>query len=60
MLGACQQKHTFDTIAPFIGEIKQRFPSMGERQLVTTLQQESQDYKLKVPKYVLFTLFSFL
>jgi len=56
MLGARQQKHTFETIAPFIREIKVRFPSMGARQLVTTLRQ---DYKLKVPEYVLSILLIF-
>ena len=57
MLGARQQKHTFKTIAPFIREIKAHFPSMGARQLVTTLRQ---DYRLKVPEYVLSILFSVL
>ena len=46
----CQQNHTFETITPFVAEIKARFPTMGARQLVTTLRQ---DYQLKVPEYVL-------
>ena len=53
--GTRQQKHTFETIEPFVKEIKTRFPSMGARQLVTTLRQ---DYKLKVSEYVLSLLFS--
>jgi len=40
-----QQKNTFETITPFIQEIKEHFPTMGARQLVTTLRQ---NYKLKV------------
>ena len=57
MLNTRQQKHTFETIAPFIKEIKNRFPNMGARQLVTTLRQ---DYKLKVPEYVLCLFFLIL
>jgi hypothetical protein len=48
MLNTRQQKHTFETIAPFIKEIKDRFPNMGARQLVTTLRQ---NYQLKVSEY---------
>ena len=46
--GTRQQNATFDTIAPFVQEIRDRFPTMGARQMVTTLRQ---DYSLKVPEY---------
>ena len=46
--GTRQQKATFETITPFIQEIHIRFPTMGARQMVTTLRQ---DYSLKVPEY---------
>jgi hypothetical protein len=47
--GTRQQKASFETIASFIEEIRQRFPMMGARQMVTTMRQ---DYTLKVPEYV--------
>jgi hypothetical protein len=46
--GTRQQNATFETIAPFIQEIRNRFPTMGARQMITTLRQ---DYSLKVPEY---------
>jgi hypothetical protein len=46
--GTRQQNATFETIAPFIKEIRDLFPTMGARQMVTTLRQ---DYSLKVPEY---------
>lgn len=42
--GTRQQKHTFDTLAPFIQEIRARFPSMGARSMVSTLRL---DYGVK-------------
>ncbi|KAI9445613.1 hypothetical protein F5148DRAFT_1254841, partial [Russula earlei] len=42
-----QYGFSFETIAPFVQEIRERFPTMGARQMVTTLRQ---DYSLKVPK----------
>ncbi|KAF8801939.1 hypothetical protein BYT27DRAFT_7197653 [Phlegmacium glaucopus] len=45
----------FETIEPFVKEIKECFPSMGARQLVTSLRQ---DYNLKVPEYVVCLLLS--
>jgi len=47
--GTRQQKATFKTIGPFVQEIQARYPTMGARQMVTTLRQ---DYSLKVPEYV--------
>jgi hypothetical protein len=46
--GTRQQNATFESIAPFIQEIRDRFPTMGAWQMVTTLRQ---DYSLKVPEY---------
>lgn len=42
--GTRQRAASFETIAPFIQEIRGRFPTMGARQMVTTLRQ---DYSLK-------------
>ncbi|KAI9452828.1 hypothetical protein F5148DRAFT_1330590 [Russula earlei] len=42
-----QYGFSFETIAPFVQEIRERFPTMGARQMVTTLRQ---DYSLKVPE----------
>src|SRR6266545_2751686 len=61
MLNTRQQKHTFETIAPFIKETKDHFPNMGAHQLVTILRQ---NYQLKVSEYVqycfLICVYSFL
>ena len=48
---------SFETIAPFIEEIRQRFPMMGARQMVTTMRQ---DYTLKVSEYVTTWPFSWI
>ncbi|KAF8800190.1 hypothetical protein BYT27DRAFT_7200373 [Phlegmacium glaucopus] len=45
----------FETIEPFVKEIKECFPSMGARQLVTSLMQ---DYRMKLPEYVVCLLLS--
>lgn len=47
LLNTRQQNQTFETISPFIQEIRGRFPTMGARQMVTTMRQ---DYKIKVPE----------
>jgi len=49
LLGTRQEKHTFHTIAPFVKEVKDWFPTMGARLLVAMLHQ---DYRLKVSEYV--------
>lgn len=51
LLNTRQQGQTFTTIAPFIDEVKERFPNKGARGLVTHLRQE---YLLKVSEYVFF------
>ncbi|KAI9437413.1 hypothetical protein F5148DRAFT_1262673 [Russula earlei] len=45
--GTRQQQASFETIALFVQEIRERFSTMGARQMVTTLRQ---DYSLKVPE----------
>ncbi|KAL4269040.1 hypothetical protein AB1N83_001842 [Pleurotus pulmonarius] len=55
--GTRQQKHTFETLAPFIQEIRARFPSMGARSMVSALRL---DYGVKaaeksVREYLLLT-----
>ena len=52
-MGTRQQKQSFNAIAPFVQEIKEHFPNMGARQLVSTLRQ---DYLIKVSEYVSFLL----
>jgi len=53
-LGTAQQGHTPESIAPFIQEIRQRFPTMGARSMVVTLRQ---DHRVKVSEYEPLTLF---
>ena len=53
LLGTRQQKQSFNAITPFVQEIKERFPNMGARQLVSTLRQ---DYLIKVSECVSFSL----
>jgi hypothetical protein len=48
--GVRQQAATFDSIAPFYEEIRERFPTMGARTMVSVLRQ---DYGIKVGEYVL-------
>ncbi|KAJ7347697.1 hypothetical protein DFH08DRAFT_808478 [Mycena albidolilacea] len=43
--GARQQAATFDSITPFYEEIRERFPTMGARMMVSLLRQ---DYGIKV------------
>ncbi|KAL0960439.1 hypothetical protein HGRIS_005482 [Hohenbuehelia grisea] len=45
-----QQRNTFETIAPFVQEIRSRFPTMGARSMVSALRQ---DYGLRVPERLL-------
>jgi hypothetical protein len=53
ILSTAQQHHTFETIAPAIAEIRSRFPTMGARQMVSTLRL---DYNQKVSEYVFICL----
>lgn len=53
--GTRQQSASSETFGPFIQDIRARFPTMGARQMVTTLRQ---DYSIKVSECVTFHFLS--
>ncbi|KAF5377829.1 hypothetical protein D9615_006831 [Tricholomella constricta] len=54
LLGTRKRNASFEEITPFLLEIRERFPTMGARQMVTVLRL---DYELKVPEQRLLELF---
>ncbi|KAF5377194.1 hypothetical protein D9615_006459 [Tricholomella constricta] len=54
LVGTRKRNASFEEIAPFLLEIRERFPTMGARQMVTVLRH---DYELKVPEQRLLELF---
>ncbi|KAJ7772003.1 hypothetical protein DFH07DRAFT_866290 [Mycena maculata] len=54
LLGARQRKATFEYIAPYVHDIRERFPNQGARVMGDTLRQ---DYGIKVSKNFLLEFF---